>query len=285
MPRVAITVVIAALSYRFLEQPIRREGFRPWLRRVTARPRAPGHAATGGRARRGRPRRRRRLRVRPLAGRGIGGAVPGLRAPASDQHPRTPIKAVTPAKPPPVTHQAGPAPKPLNRLHVTAIGDSVLESAAPAMRLVFPFLTVDADVGRQANQVFDEIAWLQLGNRLGQIVVIAAGSNGIVSGDELDRLLTKLSSRRRVVLVNVHAPRVWQDLNNSMFVSVAKKHPNTVVADWHSAAREHPEWLYPDGTHVRPEWAYQYAAIVQRAAFGPAPTHGSDGARASRSRG
>ena len=35
VPRVAITVVIAALSYRFLEQPIRREGFRPWLRRVT----------------------------------------------------------------------------------------------------------------------------------------------------------------------------------------------------------------------------------------------------------
>ena len=36
----AITVVIAALSYRFLEQPIRREGFRPWLRRVTGAGRA-----------------------------------------------------------------------------------------------------------------------------------------------------------------------------------------------------------------------------------------------------
>ena len=35
VPRLAITVGIAALSYRFLEQPIRREGFRPWLRRVT----------------------------------------------------------------------------------------------------------------------------------------------------------------------------------------------------------------------------------------------------------
>jgi hypothetical protein len=197
---------------------------------------------------------------------------PVFERPAAGQHPRTPIKAVTPSKPPPATHRPASRQKPLNRLHVTAIGDSVLESAAPAMRLVFPFLTVDADVGRQANQVFDEIAWLQLGNRLGQIVVIAAGSNGIVSGDELDRLLTKLSNRRRIVLVNDHAPRVWQDMNNSMFVSVAKKHPNTVVADWHSAAGEHPEWLYPDGTHVRPEWAYQYAAIVQRAAFGPAAT-------------
>ena len=63
---------------------------------------------------------------------------------------------------------------------MTAFGDSVLESAAPAMRLVFPFLTVDAKDVRQANEVFDEIAWLQLGNRLGQIVVIEVGSNGIV---------------------------------------------------------------------------------------------------------
>ena len=35
-PRLAITVAIAALSYRYLEQPIRREGFTPWLKRVTA---------------------------------------------------------------------------------------------------------------------------------------------------------------------------------------------------------------------------------------------------------
>ena len=139
-----------------------------------------------------------------------------------------------------------------HRLRVTAFGDSVLESAGPALRQVFPFLTVDADVGRQANEVFDEIAWLKLGDRLGQIVVIETGANGIVEPDELDDLLTKLSDRRRVVLVTVHAPRLWQDPNNEIFAAAAQTHPNTTVADWHAAASEHPEWLYPDGTHVRP---------------------------------
>ena len=166
VPRVAIAVVIAALSYRFLEQPIRREGFRPWLRRVTGD--------------RGRPSSMRRPAV-VLAAVGLVAAVAfgfarspvegsAAQSPVFEharergQHPRTPIKAVTPAKPPPVDASGRRrAQKPLNRLHVTAIGDSVLESAAPALRLVFPFLTVDADVGRQANQVFDEIAWLQLG--------------------------------------------------------------------------------------------------------------------------
>ena len=74
VPRLAITVGIAALSYRFLEQPIRREGFRPWLRRVTGG-REPRHAAAGDRARRTGARRRGRLRLRPRAGRGLGGAA------------------------------------------------------------------------------------------------------------------------------------------------------------------------------------------------------------------
>jgi peptidoglycan/LPS O-acetylase OafA/YrhL len=268
VPRLAITVGIAALSYRFLEQPIRREGFRPWVRRVT---RTHDRASA----------MRRPALVLAATGLVVAVAFAFARAPVEGsaarspsfetaQHPRTVVHhtaAIDPAtKPPrPVAH----AQKPLTRLHVTAIGDSVLESADTAMRQVFPFLTVDADVGRQANQVFDEIKWLQLGGHLGQIVVIAAGSNGIVSGDELDRLLTQLSNRRRVVLVSVNAPRVWQDLNNSTFVSVAERHHNTVIADWHSAASEHPEWLYPDGTHVRPEWAYEYAQIVKTAAYGP----------------
>ena len=73
------------------------------------------------------------------------------------------------------------------------------------------------------------------------------------------------------MLVTVHAPRVWQDLNNATFAAAARKHPNTTVADWHSAAQQHPEWLYPDGTHVRPEYAYEYAQIVKTAALGPLP--------------
>ena len=144
---------------------------------------------------------------------------------------------------------------------MTAIGDSVLESADPALRQVFPFLTVDADVGRQANEVFDEIAWLQLGGRLGQIVVIEAGvERHRRAPTSSTDLLTKLSDRRRVVLVTVHAPRVWQDLNNAIFA--AGRARRTRTRPWRTGTRprsEHPEWLYPDGTHVRPEYAYEYA--------------------------
>jgi hypothetical protein len=273
-PRLLLTVGIAALSYRYLEQPIRREGFRPWVRRVThldalpAARRKPAIAAAAG------------VVVAALAFgfvRDPVGSEAAQRhaAATSSGHPAAPAPAAeTPAKPT-GGRAATAAQRPASRLRVTAIGDSVLESAEPALRLVFPFLTINADVGRRANEVFDEIAFLKLGGRLGQIVVIETGANGIVSPDELDDLLEKLADRRRIVLVTTHVPRVWQDRNNELFVEAARTHPNTTVADWHAAVSAHPEWLYPDGTHIRPEYAAQFAAIVKSAALDPASAHKS----------
>jgi peptidoglycan/LPS O-acetylase OafA/YrhL len=264
VPRLVLTVGIAALSYRFLEQPIRREGFRPWFRRVTAFAACP----TGSR----RP-------ALVAAGAVLAAALVFgfVRDPiGSSAAQSSPSAAEGAAMPPPPAVPAGPTAsarsKP-SRIRVTAIGDSVLEGAGPALRRVFPFLTVDADVGRRAPEVFDEIAWLKLGRRLGQIVVIATGANGIVEPDALDEMLEKLADRRRIVLVTVHVPRPWQDLNNETFAEAAQAHANTTVADWHAAAQAHPEWLYEDGVHVRPEYASEFAEIIRAAALDPAARH------------
>jgi peptidoglycan/LPS O-acetylase OafA/YrhL len=259
VPRLALTVGIAALSYRFLEQPIRREGFRPWLRRMTAfaaRPtgsRRPALAAAGA----------------VLA---VALAFGFVRDPIGSSAAQSSAPAAEGAASPP--GPAVPAQGRPSRIRVTAIGDSVLEGAGPALRRVFPFLTVDADVGRRAPEVFDEIAWLKLGGRLGRIVVIATGANGIVEPDALDEMLEKLADRRRVVLVTVHVPRPWQDVNNETFAGSAQAHANTTVADWHAAAEEHPEWLYEDGVHVRPEYASEFAEIIRAAALDPAAAQG-----------
>ena len=101
------------------------------------------------------------------------------------------------------------------RARVTAIGDSVLESADPGLRQVFPFLTVNADVGRQANEVFEEIAWLQLGSRLGPIVVIAGRVERHRRAGGARRPPDEALRPAPHRAVTVHAPRPWQDPNNS----------------------------------------------------------------------
>ena len=156
VPRLAIVVGIAALSYRFLEQPIRREGFRPWVRRVTG-------ADTPSS-------RRRPALIAVGAALTLAVVFAFVRAPAGGSAAEQAAQHAAPDGHEPPRPPGTRRHPPTARRHpnartarVTAFGDSVMEGAPPALRQVFPFLTVDAKEGRQANEVFDEVAWLQLG--------------------------------------------------------------------------------------------------------------------------
>jgi len=76
--------------------------------------------------------------------------------------------------------------------------------------------------------------------------------------------MTVLAGASRVVFVNVHVDRTWQDPNNAVLAAGVSRYPNTVLADWSSLADQHPTWFYPTGTHLPPEstGAQALAALV-----------------------
>jgi peptidoglycan/LPS O-acetylase OafA/YrhL len=161
------------------------------------------------------------------------------------------------ATPPPIP--AGPPPA------ISAVGDSVLIDGTVALQHDCPSTEVYAVVGWQAKAVFAQLAALRAANHLGSTVVIATGTNGLVSPKELDAVLTSLADRARVVLVNDHMDRAWAGPNNALFPQAAAAHSNVVVADWNAAAIEHPEWLTKDGVHLTPAGRVPYASLVKTA--------------------
>ena len=54
----------------------------------------------------------------------------------------------------------------------------------------------------------------------------------------------------RVVFVNVHVDRPWQDPNNAVLAAGVARHSNAVIADWTSLAAQNPSWFGSDGTHL-----------------------------------
>src|SRR5205823_5392710 len=102
------------------------------------------------------------------------------------------------------------------------------------------------------------------GNHLGTDVVLHVGTNGTIQPSALDAVLARMGSRR-VVLVSVHVPRPWQDLNNRILTEAVHNHPNVHLVDWNAAASAHPEWLWPDGIHLRPEGAAAYRDLIEGA--------------------
>jgi peptidoglycan/LPS O-acetylase OafA/YrhL len=146
----------------------------------------------------------------------------------------------------------------------TVIGDSVMRGALDVLRVALPGADVDAVEGRQASVAFDILNTLADSDHLGSDVVLHIGTNGTIQPSALDAVLARMGTRR-VVLLSVHVPRPWQDLNNRILTEAAHNHPNVHLVDWNAAASAHPEWLWPDGIHLRPEGAAAYRDLIEGA--------------------
>jgi len=96
-------------------------------------------------------------------------------------------------------------------------------------------------------------------------VVIHLGTNGEVDPAQFDRLMGIVSGARRVVIVNVKAPRGWEGPDNETLASGIKKYKNAVLVDWNKVGNENPGWFYNDGIHLNPEGRLAYAELVTNA--------------------
>jgi hypothetical protein len=156
-----------------------------------------------------------------------------------------------PASPP---HAVGlPAPEPgFIAGHVTAIGDSVMLDAAPALEADIPGIDVEAAVSRQWYAGILLAQQLKAQGRLGAIVVIDLGTNGPVSPQQFTAMMDVLAGASRVVFVTVHLPPdySWSQSVNMTLKECVPRYPRDRLADFNKLADEHPQWFYGDGVHM-----------------------------------
>jgi len=159
---------------------------------------------------------------------------------------------------------AAPSPLPasLPPPRVTAVGDSVMLGAATALARDVPNLDLDAKVGRQMSSALDILRADRSAGRLGDVVVLHMGNNGVLTQGQLDQLMQVLSGVPCVVLVNDKVPRPWQDPNDALLQQLAAHHPTVHLVDWRGFSVPHPEFFWDDDTHLRPNGAQAYAALV-----------------------
>jgi peptidoglycan/LPS O-acetylase OafA/YrhL len=244
-------IALASLSYKYVEQPIRRGTAVPRLR---ARLRA------------------LEPRTRVLTTSGAGAVAMGLLALVLF---RPTLSSSNASQIIPGSHHRAPkAPtrKEIARFPaprhgaILAVGESVLLGAAPELerRLGHRRLRVDASVGRQAAEMITTLKAYRQGSGLPPRVIVQIGDNGPIMGDQPDQLKTVLRGVQRVVLVNVHVPDRWQDPNNAVLAALVKSWPQARLADWNSVASAHPAYLV-DGVHANQQGIDAYARVVTRA--------------------
>jgi hypothetical protein len=133
---------------------------------------------------------------------------------------------------------------------LTAIGDSVMVDATPNLRARFPGLTVDAVAGRQVVVGLASMQTLAYSGRLGDVVVIALGTNGAFSSGQFDRIIALAGSRRVVMVTNYCTYCSWVAANNDLIRAGCGQLRDCTVAEWETLAAANRQWFYADGVHM-----------------------------------
>jgi hypothetical protein len=134
--------------------------------------------------------------------------------------------------------------------HVTAVGDSVMLDYQTPLEADIPGIDVEAAVSRQWATGEAILSQLKAEGQLGAEVIVALGTNGPITDTDFDDMMNALQGASRVVFVNVHVDRPWQDPNNAVLARGAARYPRVYIADWATVAAANPLWFGPDGTHL-----------------------------------
>jgi peptidoglycan/LPS O-acetylase OafA/YrhL len=268
--QIGASIAAAALSWRFLEDPIRRGRLQAYWTAVRQHTFAPsGRVASAGVA---------ATLATSLSVAGLAGLVPGSSAaiptvtailPSPRPHQPPPSHAVLGGRGPRLLPPDDAAPLPPPRLSagtgVTAVGDSVMIDAAPDLARLLPGIVVDGVVGRQMSQAPAVIQALKQEGDLGRrVFILELGTNGPFSRALLLDVLRDLGPVRHILLVNTRVPRPWQTTVNATLLWAARTYPHTIVVNWYKASAGHPGWFYPDAVHLNPTGAEAYAALIAR---------------------
>jgi peptidoglycan/LPS O-acetylase OafA/YrhL len=292
--RFAVTIVLADLSYRFVETPIRRGALeRGWrslreaegLRRVRL-----GFQWAGGTVGaialcgvlglavvQAEAPKQPQFAVAKQKIETSSGTAPsdtkGENTPPDQVPPKEPASAVDPSvAPEPDTGAASgetpsgdTAPGAVFSGPVSAIGDSVMVGAfefGDIKSRIEALTSVNAEIGFQASDAIAVLRQRQAAGQLGDNVVIHIGNNGPVRPAEIDEMMRIIGEDRRAVFVNVKVPRNWEWRNNRVIAGGVERHPNATLVDWYGASVNRPELFWEDGMHLRPEGAQLYTDLI-----------------------
>ncbi len=124
--------------------------------------------------------------------------------------------------------------------------------------------SVDGKVSRQMKQVPGVITQYRTGGLLGEVAVVHLGTNGPFSSEHLDDAMVSLADVERVYFVNASVPRRYEgDVNDEIAAGVGRW-DNAFLIDWHSAAKDHPEYFVKDGVHLTSAGITAYAGLIAR---------------------
>lgn len=257
------TAICAVLSYRYIEAPVRRIGFKRLLHNAIKKEAAMLDASITT----------WKLRPHPLLLVALVLSATTVTAVLSAPSTTKAEQRVAAGKALIASQQKAKAQvaarkkhQPITGTDITLVGDSVSLASAPELQAAFPGIYIDAKVSRSMRRGgLETIEQLLQAKTMRSVLVVALGTNGYYGDGYIDRLMREVGKNRFVIFVTSHAPVEWAEPNNQTLRSLQPNYPNMFIADWDTAIAAHPDYLGPDGIHPGPTGGALYAECIKKA--------------------
>ena len=151
----------------------------------------------------------------------------------------------------------------LDSLNILLIGDSINVDVTDYYYKVLPNSISDTQIGRSTLTGCDVYQYYVDSNGWdGDGVIFALGTNGPMY-DTLATMREKAGDKP-LFLTTIHAPTEdYESENNQEIRDFVENNDNTYLIDWYTASLDHPEYFEPDDMHLVPTGAEAYANCIK----------------------
>ena len=237
--RVLLVLILADISLRAIEIPIRRGIVQNWFRGIKYRTKV--------------MQKRQRIFIATLSIFTI--LLTGSSIAVAWQRDQSIIVEVKPELELPLVINSPDIPG----LWVT--GDSVILGIRNKLAAKQDISLINARVGRQIQELITAVEE-DKPKVLQSIVVLDVGNNNAVSREDMIKLMELLKSQPKIIVINTSVPRTWRDGNNKIISEVVSSYPNATLINWSQIAENHPEFFAPDGVHLVEAGSDVYVAAI-----------------------
>lgn len=245
----AVILVVSALSYRFVENPVRQGKLGAWFRGV----------------------RDKSVNIpRTLAKQGVPAAVccvvlavAVIGCVAIPPSNAVEDPAYTQTSWEDTQQKATEAAAKQTVYDVLMIGDSVAARCENSFSEFFPHGYLDAAIGRSFSQGLEMYDYFQDLGIVGNTIVVALGTNNLVTSEQLEAFMSDVGPDKRIYLVNTRSNEEWVDATNEALAQAAAGYDNVELIDWHTYSAGNEALFAGDGKHLSPDGARAYLALIK----------------------
>ena len=154
----------------------------------------------------------------------------------------------------------------LEGLNLLLIGDSIAVDVTDDFYEIFPNSVSDTKIGRITSlgkQVLD--SYIDEKKWEGEGVIFASLSNSPING-ELEAIREKIGKDMPLFLTTVRIPHdTFEEESNSKIKKFVEENDHTYLIDWYAASEGHDEYFDADDTHLLSAGAKAYAKCIKEA--------------------